>query len=77
MLIKESIKYVVADYESYSFLRTFGNGRYSFVEDIAQATKTNSSELANKFMENYCRNTGYDKPMMVLPINVIYESVEN
>lgn len=77
MIIKETTKYVVADYNSYTFLRTFGNGRYSFVADIAQATKTNDEELANKFMENYCRRTGYKDPMMILPIKVIYESVEN
>lgn len=72
---KELKKYVIADLsQPTNYLRSLGNARYCFVDNIVTATKFVNKNIANEIF-NECM-TNFNMDLVVVPISITYEIIE-
>ena len=78
-LEKKIRKYVIAtlDNPTLYLKKTPAKKEYYFVEDIEVATKTMSEKLANSILSYYYSDTGLDTELVVVPIEITYEIIDN
>ena len=77
-LEKKTRKYVAATFDNPTLYlkKTPTKPEYCFVEDIEWATKTLSKSLMEQIISYYYSDTKLDTVLVVVPIEVIYEIIE-
>ena len=74
---KEYFKYVIATLDNPTmYLRYLLDGKYCFVDNIEAATKTLNRKLANDLKNYYYSDTNDDIDLVIVPIKITYELVE-
>lgn len=78
-LEKKTKKYVIAtlDNPTLYLKKILAKKEYYFVEDIEVATKTMSKKLANSILQYYYSDTGLDTELVVIPIEITYEIIDD
>lgn len=78
-LEKKINKYVIATLNNPTlYLKKIPTKKeYYFVEDIESATKTVNEKLANLVLSYYYSDTGLNTELVVVPIEITYEIIEN
>ncbi len=78
-LEKKIIKYVIATLDNPTlYLKKIpAKKEYYFVEDIEVASKTLSKNLANSILQYYYSDTGLDTELVVVPIEITYEIIDD
>lgn len=78
-LEKKIRKYVIATLDNPTlYLKKIpAKKEYYFVEDIEIATKTMSKKLAESILQYYYLDTGLDTEMVVIPVDIIYEIIDD
>lgn len=78
-LEKKVRKYVIATLDNPTlYLKKIpAKKEYYFVEDIEVATKTMSKKLAESILQYYYLDTGLDTEMVVVPIDITYEIIDD
>lgn len=76
--IKTERKYVIATLGEPTFYlhKSVGKIAYSFYDNIASATKANSEIIANQILGYYQHDTSSTEPLVVLPVDITYELVD-
>ena len=73
---KKCLKYVIATLDNPTmYLRYLLNRKYSFVDDIEQATKTLDYALAENIKGYYYKDTGMDTELIIIPVEITYELI--
>lgn len=76
-LAKRIRKYVIATLDIPTlYLQSLHLGRWQFIDNIEAATKTYSKSLANQLIKSYYIDTGTKVDMVVVPIDVTYEIIQ-
>jgi hypothetical protein len=76
MVEKEVRKYCIATLTTPTlYIKSLGMGEYVLVNDIEQATKTLSRKIASQVLNYYKYDTGDTQEIIVLPLNIKYELV--
>ena len=75
---KKIRKYVIATFDQPTqyLYKIPGKSEYLFVEDIEAATKTLNSNIAEQVKQYYYSDTNVNIDLVVLPIDITYELVE-
>lgn len=75
---KKIRKYVISTLSSPTlYLRkTIGKNEYFFTEDIEGALKTMTSTIAEEVLQDYYRNTGLNTELVIVPVEITYELIE-
>lgn len=78
-LEKKIRKYVIATLDNPTlYLKKIpAKNEYYFVEDIEIATKTLKKSLMDQILKYYYLDTGLNIELVVIPIDITYEIVEN
>ena len=77
-LEKKIRKYVIATLDNPTlYLKKIPTkSEYCFVEDIEVATKTVSKNVMNEILKYYYLDTGLDTELVVVPIEITYEIID-
>lgn len=77
-LEKKTRKYVIAtlDNPTLYLKKTPAKPEYCFVEDIEVATKAMSRKSANLILSYYYSDTRLDTELVVVPVEITYEIIE-
>lgn len=77
-LEKKIRKYVIAtlDNPTLYLKKTPTKNEYCFVEDIEAATKTLKQAMGEQILKYYYYDTGLNTELVVVPIDITYEIIE-
>lgn len=78
-LEKKVKKYVIAtlDNPTLYLKKTWGYSDYCFVEDIEVATKGVRKQVMEQVLKYYYYDTGLDTELVIVPIEITYEILED
>ena len=78
-LEKKIRKYIIATLDNPTlYLKKIpAKKEYYFVEDIEVATKATSKKMAESILQYYYMDTGLDIEMVVVPVDIIYEIIDD
>lgn len=77
-LEKKIRKYVIATLDSPTLYlkKVPGENKYFFVNDVEMATKGMTRLMTNQIMDYYYLDTGENIPLVVIPVEITYEIIE-
>lgn len=77
-LEKKIIKYVIATLGNPTLYlkKKWGSPEYSFVEDIEIATKGVKKSVMEEVLKYYYIETGLDTELVIVPIEITYEIID-
>lgn len=69
-------KYVIANMDGKYLKKTVGKNEYCFVDDIEVATKAIKINVINDVLKYYYYDTGMNIELVILPIEITYELID-